>query len=236
MMKRHVGKIINTDQRVVVVYMQIPGRESHALVVSTDNLPLSFETTMMGVLESSEGQADPLLANTLARRMMPDSTTPVLTALHNSGLLQPIPVDQIVMLPMPNMPFPLRSIIEQMGGRVPAVTGAPHQPQEAAVQEAPAAAQAPQPEPDRFNPYGQTQAIETAGQNKGIASNLLVEASLLEREAANKREQAYRYDPGLRPAAQQAATTTVIPVTESVTNSSLEKVVKRSTRKKKTDA
>lgn len=235
MMKRHVGKIINTDQRIVVVYMQIPGRESHALVVSTDNLPLSFETTMMGVLESSEGQADPVLANTLARRMMPDSTTPVLTALHNSGLLQPIPVDQIVMLPMPNMPFPLRTIIEQMGGRVPAVTGAPHQPPVTAVQEAPAPA--PQPEPDRFNPYGQTQAIETAGQNKGIASNLLVEASLLEREAANKREQAYRYDPGLRPAAEVAQqVTTVIPVTESVTNSSLEKVVKRSTRKKKTDA
>ena len=41
-MKKHIGRIANTDQRVVVVFMQIPGKDDHALVVSTDNLPERF--------------------------------------------------------------------------------------------------------------------------------------------------------------------------------------------------
>lgn len=184
-MKKHIGKIANTDQRCVVVFMQIPGRESHSLVVGTDNLPDRLEHALMQVVESPEGQGDPVLANVLGRRILPDTGKTVLQSLHDLNLLASVPVDNILMMPLPNMPFPLRQIIENMGGTVP--TGA------APSDTAPGSAET------KYNPYGQTQQIESNEQNSGIARNLLVEADLLAAEAAAKREQAYRYDPSLRP-------------------------------------
>lgn len=213
--KRHIGKMTNTDQRCVVVYMQIPGRESHSLVVGTDNLPLSIESYLMQVLESPEGQADPTLANVLGRRTMPDTGVNLLQTLHNVGLLQAIPIDNIVMLPMPNMPIPLRQIITDMGGKVP---------------EADAPPEAPLNEREKFNPYGQTQQTETSNQNRGIASNLLVEANLLEQEAQRKRDQAYQYDPTLRPQALTPVEAAPAPIAIEITDGS-EKTVEKGLKK-----
>jgi hypothetical protein len=102
----------------------------------------------------------------------------MLRTLHESGLLRPVPVDDVVMLPQPNMPFPLRQIIEGMGGSLPTP--------------------APQPEPaDRFNPHTNNLQAASDSERIGIARNLIVEATLLENEAAAKRRKAYSYAPEL---------------------------------------
>jgi hypothetical protein len=178
-MKRHIGKIKNTDQRCVVVFMQIPGKEDHALVVSTDNLPPRFEQALMDIVESTEGQADAVLANVLSRRLLGDTGQPVLQALHESGFLRTVHIDQVVMLPLPNMPFPLRQIIIDMGGTAPV-------------------SMEPQAVAEKFNPHTTNADAADAQTKLGLARGLLIEAEMLEGDARRKREQAYRYAPELK--------------------------------------
>lgn len=221
-MKRHIGKIVNTDQRCVVVFMQIPGREDHALVVGTDNLPDRIEQALMQALESPEGQSPQPLGLVLGRRLLPETGKTIMETLHDLRLLHPIPVDNMVMLPMPNMPFPLRKLIEDMGGSVP----------NAQTQQTPVA---PVQAQEKFNPYGQTQQIEATSQNKGIAANLLIEAQDLEAIANSKREQAYRFDPSLRP--QTIAVAAPEVTTIAITDTTVElKAKPKKTRAKKATA
>lgn len=113
--QRHIGRMNNTDQRLIVIFMQIPDREDHALIVASDSLPPRFEQALMQVVQSPEGQNAQDLGTVLARRLMPDTNVSLLTTLHTAGLLQPIPVDNIVMFPLPNQAYPLRKILESMG-------------------------------------------------------------------------------------------------------------------------
>lgn len=188
-MKKHIGKITNTDQRCIVVFMQIPGRDDHALVVSTDSLPLKFEQTLIDIVNSPEAQNEASLAPVLNRRLLDNNTT-VLQGLHDAGLLRAVHIDQVVMLPLPNMPFPLRGIIDDI---------------KAQNESQPLAE-------EKYNPHtvnNQALSDETKSQ---IANNLLIEAELLESEARGKREKAYAYVPNLRP--KVAKTPAKLPVVE----------------------
>ncbi len=178
-MKRHIGKITNTDQRCVVAFMQIPGREDHALVIPTDSLPPRFEQAVMDVVESPEGQAEETVAKVLGRRLMPDTGKTVLQTLHEHHMLMPVPVNNIVMMPRPSMTFPLVQILREMGATVPALSSTE----------------------EKFNPHTVNREAHTADQRLGIARNLIVEAELLEVDAKRKREQAYSYAPELVPTA-----------------------------------
>jgi hypothetical protein len=182
-MKRHIAKT-NLDQRCVVLFMQIPGRESHALICQIDALPPRLEQAVMDVIESAEGQADPVLANVLSRRLLPDTGENLMQALHDRGHLSPIPVDNVLMLPMPNMPFPLRQIIEQMGGTVPQSMQSETSEQQAT---------------EKFNPHAAIPQSEANSNMSGTAKNLLIEAQMLEADAKAKREKAYTLAPELRP-------------------------------------
>lgn len=113
--QRHIGRMARTDQRLIVIFMQIPDREDHALIVASDSLPPRFEQALMQVVTSPEGQNAQDLGTVLARRLMPDTNASLLTTLHTAGLLQPVPVDNIVMFPLPNQAYPLRKILESMG-------------------------------------------------------------------------------------------------------------------------
>jgi hypothetical protein len=187
-MKRHIGKMANTDQRLVVVFMQIPGREDHALVIPTDTLPARYEQAVMEILESPEGQAEETLANTLSRRLMPDTGKPVLQALHDAGILKPVPIANIMMMPMPNMPFPLVTILEGMGRSVVA----------SPVKQA-AAPVADMSAVEKYNQIAVNQKIEGVENRRAIAQNLLIEAEMLEGEARKKRARAYSVAPEMAP-------------------------------------
>lgn len=183
-MKKHIAKT-NTDQRCVVIYMQIPQREDHALVCVTDTLPPRLEQAVMEIVESPEGQASPQLANVLGRRLLGDTGQTVLESLHNQNMLRAIPVDDVIMMPLPNRPFSLRSIIEAMGGTVPT--------NNQTVVDASMA-------DNKLNPYGNIPAQELASGQQGTAQGLLREAAMLEAEASSKRARAYFLAPELEPA------------------------------------
>ncbi len=185
-MVRHVGKSASTDSRLVVVYMQIPGREDHALVINTDSLPQKFHDELM-VIVQGEGQKERVLGDILGRRISATTGTDILTSLHHAGQLQPTPVSNVIMLPQPNQPIPLTKLLEIMNpGTAPA-------------------APAPTVDPVRDNRVVENQAIDKDDQKYQIAANVLTEAKMLEAEAINKREQAYAIYPALRPAVVETA-------------------------------
>lgn len=183
-MKRHTGKILSTDQRCVVTYMQIPGRETHALVIPTDSLPPRMEQAIMEILESDEGQGEETLGNVLARRLMPDTGLNVLQTLHESNLLTAVPVSQIIMLPKPNMAFPLSKVLETMGRAAPDASGIIG---------------------ENVGAFEHNAQTEVRSDLRMTALNLIAQASLLEEDAGRIRERAYATDPSLRPAAAKVA-------------------------------
>lgn len=179
---RHIGKTSNTDRRLVVVYMQIPGREDHALVVDTDSLPTKYHDDLMQVVQG-EGQKQAVLADILQRRIMPSTGLDMLTTLHHANQLQAMPAQNVIMLPYPNQGIPLPNIIEVMSGEP-----------------------APEPEVEHAeNRIIENQNIEKYDANENIAKNLLIEADMLAQEAHAKREKAYSMAPALRPKAPKAA-------------------------------
>lgn len=194
-MKRHIGKIASTDQRCVIAYMQLPGREDHALVIPTDALPARYEQAVMDIVESNEGQADETLANVLSRRIMPDTGKSVLQTLHEQRYLQPVPVSNVLMLPQPNMPFPLEQILTGLRRTIP---------QNSNPRYADAAMQ-------KYNPHTANQRADNLEETTAMAKNLLVEADMLQESADMKRKQAYQIAPHLQP-------NTTLPTNAAVTD------------------
>ena len=180
---RHVAKIANTDQRCVVAFMQIPGREDHALVVPTDNLPPRIEQAVMDVLKSAQGQQEENFAVALSRHLLPDTGQNILEALHAQKRLVPVPVHQVLMMPSPNQPVKLSSILESLGRL-------PNQQTQGLMQEYAT---------EKFNPHLNNQQVTSNENSRAIARNLIIEAEMLELDARRKRDQAYGIDESLRP-------------------------------------
>jgi hypothetical protein len=187
-MKRHIAKLRNTDQRVVVLFMQIPDRSDHALVAPMENLSSHVEQLLMEIVESAEGQADPTLANVLGRRLVGNTGKSMLQVLHESQLLRAVHIDQVIMYPQPNMPFPLRDIIEKIGPN----TLPPPSDETLEANE-------------KFNPHNNNAAARAVEERLAIAKNLLAEAEDLQDAATRKRQDAYRIAPELSQATAKAA-------------------------------
>ncbi|MNK56474.1 hypothetical protein D3C87_755150 [compost metagenome] len=182
---KHIGKTSNTDRRLVVVFMQIPQREDHALVIDTDALPSRFHDDLMAVVQG-EGQNVPVLGDLLGRRVMPYSGNNMLATLHAANALQAIPVNNVIMLPAPNHPIALSELLKIMGK-------APNKPE---------VAEQVQETVYRDNRIVENQEIDRNDQKYQIAANILAEAELLADESNRKREQAYQMYPALRPVAR----------------------------------
>jgi hypothetical protein len=194
-MMRHVAKIANTDQRCVVAFMQIPGREDHALVIPTDNLPPRFEQAVMDVLKSPQGQQEEDFAVALSRHLLPDTGQNIFETLHAQGRLMPVSVYQVIMMPSPNNPVKLSSILENLG-RLP---------------DAQARSLLKEYAVEKFNPYINNQKAASSEHTRSIARGLIIEAEMLEMTANQKRKQAYEIDSSLRP--PQAMATPLMEIT-----------------------
>jgi hypothetical protein len=181
--KKHIGMVKSTGRRCVVVFMQLPGKEDHALILDSEALPERWHNPIMDVLDSVEGQQERNFYNILGRRIMPDTGETMLESVHRGGYMRPEPIENIVMLPMPNWPVPLAEIVKAMNG----IDGqSPAQNTQFA-------------EENRFNRIQENQNIQANESQINTARGLLMQASDLEVEAYKKREQAYRMAPSLRP-------------------------------------
>ena len=178
---KHVGKHKGTSQRLSVVFLQLPDEKENALVVYSDSLPDRYHDDFMSAVESPEGQASQNLYEVLSRKVFWHGT-PMLETLHKEGHLKKVPTSAIIMQPNTSTSVPLDDILAQMD-TVEEVNQTPND-----------TTQTPQPSQVDKN-------VEESKQdeNRQIAQNLLVQAQLLEQDAVAKREEAYKYDPSLKP-------------------------------------
>lgn len=178
---KHVGRHDGTGQRLSTVFMQLPDDKDYALVVYSDSLPDRYHDAYMEAIESPEGQATNNLYEVLTRKVFWHGT-PMLETLHKEGHLKKLPTNSIIMTPNSNTNIRLSEILEQMD-QINSDTPAP-------VEEVPASTSS------RVDANVEDSKKD---ENRAIAQNLIIQANLLEQDAIAKREEAYKYDPSLRP-------------------------------------
>ena len=176
---QHIGVVNenNLDKKCLVVYLQIPNKETHSLVVYTDSLPDSWHQPIMNLLEGPEAQTAKSLSEVFHRRILPVTNKNILESLHVAGLLVSVPVEFVYLMPRPNVKMPLTDILKAMG----------------------TLSDSTKVSDQNANFYRDQTIIGNDEQRVSSANSLLVQASLLEEDARSHRERAYKIAPELRP-------------------------------------
>lgn len=184
-LKKHSGVLSNTGVRVAIVFRKLPNEEDSCLIVETERLPDSYHDYLIQCLNSREAAETNDFYEVLNRRTFPDGTN-CLTSLHTRGMLRKEPIINVTMLPLPGQKVPLALINATIDGKVAEYKAKQITSAADAIATVRAAEQAAIDESAPKDP-----AI--------IAKGLIMQAELLESEAASKREEAYALAPELRP-------------------------------------
>jgi hypothetical protein len=179
-LKKHVGTLNNTGVRVAVVFRKLPNDETNCLIVETERIPDSYHDYMIQCANSKEAAETNEFYEVLNRRTFPDGQN-CLTALHQRGFLRKEPVSNITMIPLPGHMVPLALINATIDKKVDE-----YKAKQAGQQVV---------EPVVLPTIPAVPGIDTSA----IAKGLLLQAELLEKDAAAKREEAYALDPSSRP-------------------------------------
>lgn len=174
-LRKHVGQLANTGVRVAVVFRKLPTDDTHCLIVETERLPDSYHDYIIQTLNGREAAETNDFYEVLNRRTFPDGLN-CLTALHQRAYLRKEPVANVTMFPLPGQAVPLALINATIDKKVD---------QYKAAQSA-------------TNVVAETVAAVTADP-VAVAKGLIMQAELLEKDAAAKREEAYTLDPDSRP-------------------------------------
>ncbi len=100
-MIKHVGK--QGDQKVVVVFREVPGEDHMALVVYPDQLQQTLHDDLMNAIQSAKGQAAKDLGDAIHGITGTNGQT-ILNTLHNERFMKKIRTQDIIMIPQPNNP------------------------------------------------------------------------------------------------------------------------------------
>ena len=95
---KHVGRIVSTRKKCIVVYRTLPGESSSCLIVPTEHLPDSYHDSIINLVESNAGQTAYEFAEAMTRMTFPDGST-MLAALHSQKRLVKVPTNQVEMTP-----------------------------------------------------------------------------------------------------------------------------------------
>lgn len=173
---KHVGQLINTQKRCVVMFREIPDDESSCLIVDTDSLVDWMHDDVINAVESPGAQSSIDFSEFAQRRTMTDGTN-MLQALHAKGLLQKQKSSNVMMTP--NRETQIR--LDELNNLIRSQQGAE------ALPTSPVAA------------TDATAPVEGALDDLSIATNMISQAKQFEDEAATLRESAYALSPELKP-------------------------------------
>lgn len=176
---KHVGQLVNTQRRCIVVFREVPDDIENCLVVDTDALPDWMHDDIIKAVESAPAQAESDFYEYAQRTVFTDGSA-MLTKLHTARLLQKQPTTNVSMTPNRESSIllsDLNALIRQQqnGGKPPA-------PAKSAQDNASVAED------------------KTLGlSDDDIAKQLLTQAEQFEKEALALRESAYEMSPELKP-------------------------------------
>lgn len=103
---KHIGRLKNVGNKVIVVFRTLPGDSGSALVLPVNTLNDSYHDALMQVLESDQGQDAFEFGEMMFIRHFPDGR-PMLQAMQADGRLQKIATDMVLMTPTINSAIPL---------------------------------------------------------------------------------------------------------------------------------
>ena len=212
-MLKHVGQVINTGRRCVVVFREIYNEKGevvepdNCLIVETDSLPDMQHQDMMRIVEGEPAQQTGDLYNVFARERFTDGQM-VLGWLNATGRLRKFPTNQILLTPTANNTLRLdkmnRIIEMQRAGQTQ------EQIENALVDDtdsAPRAQTTAQTAPSA--PASEPGVLD----DTTLAKGLLEQAAQFESEVTRLREEAYTLDPSLKPKARRATKKTTTKAT-----------------------
>lgn len=174
-LKKHTGQLANTGVRIAVVFRKLPNDDTHCLIVETERLPDSYHDYLIQCLNSKEAMETNDFYEVLNRRTFPDGLN-CLTALHQRGHLRKEPVTNINMIPLPGRVVPLALINATIDKKLEEYTAKQNTPLEPVV----------------LPPV-------VSADPETVAKGLIMQAEMLEQDAAAKREEAYALHPDSRP-------------------------------------
>lgn len=184
---KHVGQIVNTQRRCVVMFRELPNEPTNCLIVDTDSLPDWMHDDVINAVNSPGAQASANFYEYAQRTMFADGSN-MLQALHKRGLLVKQPTNNIKMVPNATVAIrldELNAIIAEQNGGKP-VVAPPKDPMALGVagkQVNTGAAAAP----------ANTGVID----DQQIAQGMLSQAQQFEAEAKRLREEAAALAPAL---------------------------------------
>ena len=185
---KHVGQIINTQKKCIVVFRELPDDSTHCLLVDTDAAPDWMHDDLITAVESNGAQASANFYEYAQRSVFTDGTN-MLQTLHNSGRLIKFPTDKVAMTPNNSVSVNLKElndIIREDSDGAPVVSPDDTQLQPAArdlgdIPQVGARAEAPVME------------------DGDLAKNMIAQAESFLAEAESLKAQAYELDPSLKP-------------------------------------
>jgi len=185
---KHVGSY--GEKPCVVVFREVPNEPENCLIVESASLEDSKHDDLMNMVASLEAQESNNVSEVLSRRQFSDGTN-MLNDLHFSKKLIKVPVDMVFLTPTPSQKISLQEVNAEINkletGSNPPLN----------VDVDPETLQTPNP-------------VEVTG-DASAAEGLLVQAEMIEQDAKqlmedaeNKKAEAYKLDPSLKPKKSKA--------------------------------
>ena len=199
---KHVGQIINTQRRCVVVFREVPDEPDQCLVVDTDALQDWMHDDVVNAVEAPGAQASPNFYEYAQRTMFTDGSN-MLQAMNAKNLLQKVSTDNIMMTPNQTTQVKLNElndIIREQSGGTPVV--APELMAEADMQgkdTSPVVTEAIEAENPVSTPAPTVAPSDGVLDDAQVAKGMISQAEHFEGEASRLREEAYSLDESLRP-------------------------------------
>lgn len=194
---KHVGQLVNTQKRVVVVFRELPDEPNTCLVVDTDSLVDWMHDNVITAVESPGAQACANFYEYAERTVFTDGSN-MLQTLHKRNLLQPVPTANVVMTPNNSVQLPLdelNAIIREQTDGAP-VVAPPTDQLGMAGQEQETLTESAAPEvPTMANP--DPAAVEV--NDVDLAQTMIAQADQFMAEAERLRAEAYELNPALKP-------------------------------------
>lgn len=199
-MLKHVGKIINTGKRCIVVFRHIYSEagavtDPHScLVCETDGLPDMIHQDVMRIVEGNPAQNTGNLYEVFARERLSDGT-PALNWMHANKRLRKYPTNNVMLTPDTNTSLRLDKMNKMVEMQEAGLSQA--QIENAMVDDTDGPAR--KETSITMEPNVPTPGGEGVLDDNTIAKSLLEQAKTFQAEADRLTGEAYDMDPGLKP-------------------------------------
>ena len=112
---KHVGRLFNTDRRIVVAFRQLPQDKDHCLVIDTDAMPDRYHDDFMRTVEEEQAQETWDFYKIMERSVLSDGEN-MLQGVQTRGWLQKEPCGNVVLTPDNVSKVKLTDLNNKLGG------------------------------------------------------------------------------------------------------------------------